>query len=472
VISSWQEHGGRRWQWTTEADELGRPGSEIRETPTGAHCFVFRYDAANRLVSVNDETGRERQAWVWDAQGNLIETRRDDVIIGRWTADQADRILDWRDVQGRSIPVEYDHAGHLVRAGKDEFEYDAGGRPRRINDLLDIRCTADGSLTAWTQNGRRNRVGWCLARPIDLPGDIKVWWFDNMVLACRVDGHTRAVWTDPRGSIVGVAGSPSIADYDPWGVSSGEPPLPLGFEGRLRIGDLYDNRARLYLPQLSRFAQTDPDGVADDPNTYLYGHGNPLVWSDPTGHSAKRRGIGCLAHMPTIGLLPMISIDAYRAVGIDVASTYIKDPPFLDFGRARYSHRNKEGKEVGRTYVVGPGILETRPHLVHYDNAGEVLGKSWFVEFVHSNTLESFMNYFLNEKDPPPHLVTYNAQNERLGSTWMKRPKVTMFTDERRPYPHVEPHLNSYDRSGDETGRTYLVRRGSGESRAHLVHYD
>lgn len=457
-IVSWsQEAGGRRWQWTYAWDALGRLGRELRETPAGKSELVYRYDAADRLVAVEDGVGREVRGWAWDGRGNLLEAREQGGVVARWTVDELDRIREWTGADGRPLGVEYDTGGRLVRAGTFRAAYDAGGHPREIGHLTDVRCGTDGSLTAWTREGHRERVGWCLGRPVCFPGEVQAFWFDEVVLACSVGGRTRAVWTDPRGSIVGIEGLSPTVGYDPWGVADEVLPLPLGYEGRLRAAGVYDNRARVYLPGLARFAQPDPDGIADDPNVYLYGHGNPLRWTDTTGHAATRSGVGCLAHMPAVDLLPLVSIEAFRAAGIEVASTWIQMPGFLDISsRAHYVHRSAAGEVVGRTRVVGPGWLESRPHFVHSDVRGERVGSS----YIKSPGLLDTMFGLL---DPPPHLDTYNANSERVGSVWV-RPPGFMDIDQRS-------HLASYDAAGDSTGTTRLVLPGRFESHPHLVHH-
>ncbi len=46
---------------------------------------------------------------------------------------------------------------------------------------------------------------------------------------------------------------------------------------------LYYNYFRDYDPTTGRYIQSDPLGLYDGPNTYSYAHGNPIVYSDPTG---------------------------------------------------------------------------------------------------------------------------------------------------------------------------------------------
>lgn len=88
--------------------------------------------------------------------------------------------------------------------------------------------------------------------------------------------------------------------YSPYGevrVANGEDPT-LGYQSDLTDPDseLVDMGARQYHPGLGRFTSSDP--LQGDPNTpmsmnaYLYGHGDPLTFTDPTGLAAAPIGPG------------------------------------------------------------------------------------------------------------------------------------------------------------------------------------
>ena len=76
---------------------------------------------------------------------------------------------------------------------------------------------------------------------------------------------------------------------------------------RLRFpGQYYDSESKLhynhhrdYDPKLGRYIQSDPLGLADGPNTYLYVKANPLVGIDPTGlFMLSTPGAACFPTLP------------------------------------------------------------------------------------------------------------------------------------------------------------------------------
>ncbi|MDY7547452.1 RHS repeat-associated core domain-containing protein [Glaciimonas sp. GNP009] len=60
------------------------------------------------------------------------------------------------------------------------------------------------------------------------------------------------------------------------------------FPGQLydRETDHFYNYYRDYDPQLGRYLQSDPIGLAGGINTCTYGLNNPLTYTDPTGQNA------------------------------------------------------------------------------------------------------------------------------------------------------------------------------------------
>ncbi len=105
--------------------------------------------------------------------------------------------------------------------------------------------------------------------------------------------------TDHQGSVVPTADRTGYVtpfmNYSPWGELGSvdatqaytAPPQgsPFGYTGREFDAEtgLWQYRARYYSPRLGQFLSTDPIGMADDPNLYMYVGLDPVGRTDPTG---------------------------------------------------------------------------------------------------------------------------------------------------------------------------------------------
>ena len=106
---------------------------------------------------------------------------------------------------------------------------------------------------------------------------------------------------DPLGSVTAVTDGAGVATqinrYDEYGVPQA------GFSGRFGYaGSMYLNRAmaapwnmrnRQYNPNLGRFLQTDPIGIAGGVNLYAYVGGDPVNLVDPWGLTPAPRIVPC-----------------------------------------------------------------------------------------------------------------------------------------------------------------------------------
>jgi RHS repeat-associated protein len=95
--------------------------------------------------------------------------------------------------------------------------------------------------------------------------------------------------TDERGSVVSLTdGSGAligIDTYDEYGKPGAANTGRFQYAGQKWLSEIgaYDYKARVYLPHLGIFAQTDPIGQASSPNLYAYVGGDPVNVTDPFG---------------------------------------------------------------------------------------------------------------------------------------------------------------------------------------------
>ena len=247
-------------------------------TSSGSYAYSGTYDAVgNRLTAdgwsysnnvVNGYTQRASgsltNAISYDANGNVSG------------------ISDWVDGMF-GLSLTHDSQGQLVGldnsfcTGTLSYDY------RRLRVESDDDCSGD---TLYTYDARGNlldqsntsyRVQYAYADGID------------SAVLMRAGGNLYALVADHLGSIVAMFDHTghveSSGDYAPFG-NTGAPPVDstLAFTGRESYFGLYYLRNRWYSPDLGRFLEPDPIGLAGgDVNIYRYVGNSPLNWVDPSG---------------------------------------------------------------------------------------------------------------------------------------------------------------------------------------------
>lgn len=209
----------------------------------------------------------------------------------------------------------YDANGNLAGWAGTSFAHDSQGQLTNV--------TTGGQSTGYQYDYRRLRVsGGSGASPsgytydaagnlfeISNPtGPVQYVYGDRIddVVLLRSDGDLYALVTDHLGSVVAILnGSGNVEatyDYSPFGKTTvtGDPKgNTLGFTGReIGAGGLYYYRNRWYSPELGRFLEPDPIGLAGwDLNLYRYVGNEPLRWLDPWGINGFHTG----THPPAPG---------------------------------------------------------------------------------------------------------------------------------------------------------------------------
>jgi RHS repeat-associated protein len=95
--------------------------------------------------------------------------------------------------------------------------------------------------------------------------------------------------------------------------------------------DLYYHGARYYAPWLGRWTASDPIGLGDGPNVYMYVSGNPVALSDPTGMFGWREiaalaamvVVGAVVTVATAGLAGPVVAGAVASVGLSGAAATV-----------------------------------------------------------------------------------------------------------------------------------------------------
>lgn len=240
--------------YTYQYDALG---NREKERQPGQPAITYIPNSLNQYQSVD---GTQFQ---YDLNGNLMD---DGNRLYRYNyRNQLVQVLQ-KATNNELLRLLYDATGRLV------VICEAGQIIHLIYDGLNVVEEYNGSNVI-RQYVYENGID----RRCQLAGNGKEWWYH-----CDILRSTRLL-SNSNGQVTANA----RFEYEPFGSVIG--PIvhhnPYLFSGKrlFKTIDLYDSRARQYLPSLGRFLQRDPKGYIDGPNAYKYVANNPGNFIDPTG---------------------------------------------------------------------------------------------------------------------------------------------------------------------------------------------
>jgi RHS repeat-associated protein len=264
-------------------DAFGRLDS-LAQNPTGTSddvTYGFSYNPAGQIVGRT--VSNDGYVWTPATGGTGYSMNGLNAVTQIDSASVAyDSNLNPTSISGNSYG--YDASNRLTSAsaglGSATFTFDPDGR---------LYQSSLGGVTTRFQYagaqlvGEYDGSGTIVARHIPGLGldDIAANWDLSSSSPVRV-------WplTDERGSVIArTASTTQINRYDEYGVPASGNAGRFQYTGQAWLAEAgaYDYRARVYLPQIGRFLQTDQSGYAAGANLYAYAGIDPVNFVDPFG---------------------------------------------------------------------------------------------------------------------------------------------------------------------------------------------
>jgi RHS repeat-associated protein len=259
----------------------------------------YRYDASGQITEADGPDSAER--YVYSMGGNRKELRKASDTI-RYTYDLADRM-----VKAGDQNFGYDAAGNLISRGAVRLDFDSNNKMVSATGPSGSKVAYGYSPSGdrvWRKDGKGTTYfiydGLNLLQEFGEDFSVRATYayapgIDHPVAMVR-DGKTFYYHADRLGNIRQLTDDQgAIAaeyEYDAFGKiinQQGYVQNPFTFTGRELDPEtgLYYFRARYYDPELGRFLSVDPDYLKSleplELNPYLYVRNNPLLYTDPMG---------------------------------------------------------------------------------------------------------------------------------------------------------------------------------------------
>lgn len=170
--------------------------------------------------------------------------------------------------------------------GREVYLYDADGIRIRQDAMTSSDALDYANYEFFPQYERKVKDG--------VETNTKYYFFGGQRIAQKVGtGALTYLHADHLGSVLATTGVANSKRFYPYGATrTGSIPTDFGYTGQHNDGTgLLYYKARYYDPASGQFLS--PDTIVPDPsnlfayNRYMYGYGNPVKYSDPSGHTAE-----------------------------------------------------------------------------------------------------------------------------------------------------------------------------------------
>ncbi|MDB9518154.1 hypothetical protein PN466_14480 [Roseofilum reptotaenium CS-1145] len=267
-----------------EYDELYRL---IEAAVLGGETITYRYDEVGNRISAGEIS------YVYDDNDRLIQEKQGSEVVVEYKYDDNGNLLS-RTEGNETVNYIWDDRNRLIAVEENgeivEFEYD--------DDNIRVSQTVGGEKTSFLLDKNRP-YDQVLAEFVD-GEEVASYVYGLDLISQDRNGVDSFYFVDGLGSTRGLTdGSGEVTDaywYDVYGnlvdrVGSSENDyLFAGEQFDEELGQYY-LRQRYYDPTTGRFTRRDTwEGRLEEPitlNKYLYGNGNPVSYTDPSGLMAS-----------------------------------------------------------------------------------------------------------------------------------------------------------------------------------------
>lgn len=281
---------------TYDYDAAGRLEELAQNLASTANdvTFNFTYNASSQAITRDRTTSNSGYVWPQPANNTQNSTANGLNQIAQLSGTNFTYDGRGNLTSTGAATYGYDVYNRLTSAGSATLSYDPTGRLYQTTSngsTVTARLQYDGADLIAEYNGSNT----LLRRYVHGPGiDEPIVWYEGSGTSDR-----RWLHQDQLGSVVAASdssgaliGSPNT--YDEYGVPGSSNAGRFQYTGQTWLSDasLYHYKARVYLPTIGRFAQSNPVLYADGMNIYDYVGGDPVNLIDPMGLDCHRIQVG------------------------------------------------------------------------------------------------------------------------------------------------------------------------------------